>query len=210
MFDMLQETHERIAAVFAQLARDRAASQNSVYFCEHGLSNGELEELRIQLRATLATHPLSDFRWMNAYLPLVACASEAGYEYEGNGTDFWPGLEGAIGYRFDFDDRHRLSEWFAKAAEHFGGAMPAGSDWAKAFRHIVWPITHAVAAKDIRRPFCDALRRFHGSLDNDDASIVSRLRWISPQMGSRRYRTWLANQALVAGLVRDLRQNRGP
>lgn len=204
MFTLLRNEHDRIAAVFQQLTDVRMASGNSVYFCEHGLSKEELDALRLELRATLALHPLSDFRWMNAYLPLVVCAAETGYEYEGNGTDFWPDLERATGYRFDFDDRHRLSEWFAKAAELYGGAVPPDSDWAKAFCHIVWPITHAVAAKDIRRPFCDALRRFHGSLDNDDASIVSRLRWISPQMGSRRYRTWLANQALVAGLVRDL------
>lgn len=206
MFDLLRNKHQRLATEFEQLADSRAASQNSVYFCEHGLSEGEIEELRLQLRVTLATYSLSDFRWINAYLPLVVCAAEAGYEYEGNGTDFWPSLERAVGYRFEFDDRHRLSVWFSETAKCYGGAVPAESDWAKAFCHIAWPITHAVAAKDIRRPFCDSLRQFHGSLDNDDASIVSRLRWIAPQMGSRRYRTWLENQALVAGLVRDLLQ----
>jgi hypothetical protein len=137
-------------------------------------------------------------------LPLVVCAVEIGYGYEGNGTDFWPLLEKRLEHPFGIDERIRLSGWFEKASKQFGGVTPGDSDWEQVFCHIAWPITHAVAAKDIRRPFADCLRRFRGSLDSDDSAIVLSLANISTPVGSRRFKTWLARTDVVAGVVRDL------
>ena len=61
-----------------------------------------------------------------------------------------------------------------------------------------------MAAKDIRRPFADCLRRFDGSVEDDDAAIVSQLTSITTLIGSRRFRTWLCRERVVAGIVREL------
>ncbi|MCD0458668.1 hypothetical protein LOC72_04210 [Roseiconus lacunae] len=155
----------------------------------------------------LRCKPLDSFDWSLAYLPLLICAVEVGYDYQGNGTDFWPKLTERLGHPFGVDDRARLSNWFAKASARFGGVTPGKSDWEQAFCHIAWPITHAVAAKDIRRPFADCLRRFRRDVTNEalkDETIVSDLANISTPVGSRRFRTWMERPAVVAGIVRDL------
>src|SRR5690606_7320840 len=117
------------------------------YFADHGLTAEECESLRGLVHDGLRCKPLESFDWSSAYLPLLVCAVEVGYGYEGNGTDFWPTLEQSLGHSFGLDDRERLSNWFAKASARYDGVTPVDSDWEKAFCHIAWPITHAVAAK---------------------------------------------------------------
>ncbi len=203
----LRESHERLAEHFGN---QRSAEQNAVaptYFGDHGLAADEREALCGLVRSGLQCKRLDSFDWSSAYLPLLVCAVEVGYEYQGNGTDFWPRLEEKLGHAFDVDDRVRLSSWFAKASARYGGVAPGESDWEKAFCHIAWPITHAVAAKDIRRPFADCLRRFRRDVTNEalkDETIVSDLANISTPVGSRRFRTWMDRPAVVAGIVRDL------
>lgn len=176
----------------------------STYFLDHGIAGDERESLRGLVQDSLRRKPLDSFDWSSAYLPLIVCAVEVGYDYEGNGTDFWPTMEKRLGHAFDIDDRAILSNWFAKASGRFGGVTPGESDWEQAFCHIAWPITHSVAARDIRRPFADCLRRFEGRIEDDDMGIAMQLSWIHTQVGSRRYRTWLSRQSVVAGIVRDL------
>ncbi len=203
-FDVLRSSHARIHSVFEKIAVDRRASLNSVYFCEHGLTREEVDELTTRLRSALEGHRLDYFAWANAHLPLIVAATEVGYSYEGNGTDFWPAFSQSVGHHFDFDDRHRLSGWFRRAAERFSGAVPGNSNWENAFCHIAWPISHAVAAKDIRRPFADSLRNFRGSIEDDDAQIAESLGRTEAARLTRRYRTWIGNQRLVAGIVREV------
>lgn len=201
---MLQDTHAHIASRFENLSKTRQDSSRFVFFSEHSLSYDCLTQLRGELCEALCNHSLCDYFWTSAHLPLVIFATEVGYEYEGNGTDFWPTLGNSLGYHFAIDDRRQLSYWFRIAAERYSGVCPGHSDWERQFCHIAWPITHAVAAKDIRRPFADCLRRFDGSVEDDDASIVSQLASIATPVGSRRFRTWLCRQQVVAGIVREL------
>jgi hypothetical protein len=200
----LQAAHATIASQFENLFKQRQTSGGFVFFSEHSLSTDRLTKLRGELREALRNHSLCEFFWSAAYLPVVIVATEVGYEYEGNGTDFWPSLEHTLGYAFAIEDRSQLSHWFRTAAERYNGVRPGQSDWEQAFCHIAWPITHAVAAKDIRRPFADCLRRFNGSIEDDDASIASQLASISTSVGSRRFRTWLGSEQVVAGIVREL------
>lgn len=202
--ETLQPAHRRISEFF--LARQNARSNPiaDLFFLDHGLASEDLTALLHPVKQSLRTTSLESFLWSASYLPLLVCAVEVGYAYEGNGTDFWPLLEKKLEHPFEIDDRIRLSSWFEKASRQFNGVVPGDSDWEQAFCHIAWPITHAVAAKDIRRPFADCLRRFRGSLDGDDSSIVNGLASISTSVGSRRFRTWLARENVVAGIVRDL------
>lgn len=188
------------------MARHSANSKpgSQVFFIDHGLSPDDLTALFRDVRQSLRTSSLESFLWTTSYLPLVVCAVEVGYGYEGNGTDFWPLLEKRLEHPFGIDERIRLSGWFEKASKQFGGVTPGDSDWEQVFCHIAWPITHAVAAKDIRRPFADCLRRYRGSLDSDDSTIVLGLASILTSVGSRRFKTWLARTDVVAGVLRDL------
>ena len=201
---VLRNAHDRLAIHFEAQCAIGDESRESVYFLDHGLTADERNFLRDEVKSNLVREPLTSFEWNTAYIPVVVCAVEVGYCYEGNGTDFWPTIEKLLGHAFNIDDRVQLSNWFAKASGRFGGVTPDDSDWERAFCHIAWPITHSVAAKDIRRPFADCLRRFEGSVDDDDLAIAGQLSSISTQVGSRRYRTWLNRQSVVAGIVRDL------
>jgi hypothetical protein len=200
----LRYFHTRIAEHLSARHTATGLDRSVVYFADHGLSSDELVGLMTTVKDALHSTSLESFTWTISNLPLIVCAVEVGYGYEGNGTDFWPMLENRLGHSFEIDDRNRISGWFEKASQKFGGVAPGDSEWEQAFCHIAWPITHAVAAKDIRRPFADCLRRFRGSLDGDDSSIVERLANIATPVGSRRYRTWLARPNVVAGIVRDL------
>ncbi|MEO8498966.1 MAG: hypothetical protein ABI614_28210, partial [Planctomycetota bacterium] len=200
----LQDEHAEIASRFESLFNQRRESGGFVFFSEHSLASDCLTQLRGELREALSNHSLREFFWSSSYLPLIIFATEVGYEYEGNGTDFWPTLESSLGCVFSIEDRSQLSHWFRATAERYNGVRPGQSDWEQAFCHIAWPITHAVAAKDIRSPFADCLRRFNGSVEDDDASIVSQLASIATSVGSRRFRTWLCREQVVAGIVREL------
>ncbi len=202
--EALRQAHERLAKHFEA---QRATSQGevaSIYFLDHGFATDECESLCGLVQEGLACKSLGSFDWSSAYLPLIVCAVEVGYGYEGNGTDFWPTMEKRLGHLFNIEDRICISNWFAMASAHYGGVTPGESDWEQAFCHIAWPITHAVASKDIRRPFADCLRRFDGSIHDDDITIATQLSGIPTQVGSRRFRTWLSRQSVVAGIVRDL------
>ncbi len=205
--EALRQSHERLTEHFGNKRSADDDTRAPIYFGDHGVTVDERETLRELVRNGLRCKPLDAFEWSLAYLPLLISAVEVGYDYHGNGTDFWPKLTESLGYSFGTDDRSRLSNWFAKASSRFGGVAPGKSDWEQAFCHIAWPITHAVAAKDIRRPFADCLRRFRRDVTNEslkDETIVSDLANISTPVGSRRFRTWLEQQSVVAGIVRDL------
>jgi hypothetical protein len=202
--ETLQTAHRRILDFFLARQLAQSGATTKVHFLDHGLSSDELTALFNDVSQSLRTNSLKSFLWTTSYLPLLVCAVEVGYGYEGNGTDFWPLLEKRLEFPFGIDERIQLSGWFDKASKQFGGVTPGESDWEQVFCHIAWPITHAVAAKDIRRPFADCLRRFRGSLDSDDSTIVLSLASISTKVGSRRFRTWLFRADVVAGILRDL------
>lgn len=205
--ERLRGKHRELVERFSRPVGDNENDARAQYFADHGLTNDQCGELREIVRGALSCKSLDSFDWQTAHLPLLVCAVEVGYSYEGNGTDFWPTLATELQHDFSVDDRNRLSKWFANASEKYGGVTPGTSDWEQAFCHIAWPITHAVAAKDIRRPFADCLRRFRRDVTNEalkDETIVSDLANISTPVGSRRFRTWMDRPAVVAGIVRDL------
>lgn len=205
--ERLREKHGQLADHFSSSRVDGSDEPGSRYFVDHGLSREECESLREIVRDALRCKPLDSFDWQTAHLPLLVCAVEVGYGYAGNGTDFWPSLATELQHDFGVDDRLLLSKWFEKASDKYSGVTPGTSDWEQAFCHIAWPITHAVAAKDIRRPFADCLRRFRRDVTNEkltNDTIVADLSRISTPVGSRRFRTWMRRTNVVAGIVRDL------
>ena|GEM_PF-1903426 len=202
--ELLRDLHHRLSEHFTASCETKA---DSLFFADHGLSVDEIRGIQGLVSDGLRCKRLESFDWQTSYLPLLVSAVEVGYAYDGNGTDFWPKLSESLRHDFTVEERSRLSIWFAKASEKYGGVKPGNSQWELAFCHIVWPITHAVAARDIRRPFADCLRRFRRDVKNErlrDETIVGDLAQISTPVGSRRFRTWLERPSTVAGIVRDL------
>ena len=82
-------------------------------------------------------------------MPILVAATEIGYGYAGNGTDFWPRLGQRLGRSLAYVEQLRISHWFAEAAKRFGGVTPPETAWAECFRHIAWPIAHAVIPRNV-------------------------------------------------------------
>lgn len=205
--DRLRGTHQELDAHFRSVLFNAPGGAIHRYLIDHAINEQGLASLRELLRHSLLSIPLTSFHWETAYLPVLICAVEVGYHYEGNGSDFWPKLSEVLGYACGSEERQQVSEWFARASDDYVAVRPGDSQWEQAFRHIAWPIAHAVASKDIRRPFADCLRRFRADVRSDaisDDAIVSDLSLIPTSIGSRRFRTWLGRPAIVAGIVRDL------
>ena len=203
----LRDLHSQLIDHFSEVRVSVEGRSSIQYFIDHGLSSDDFESSRESIQVSLRQKTLDSAFWQSAYLPLLICTVEVGYHYQGNGTDFWPALSETLDYDFRVADRAQIATWFAKSSEKLGGVTPGDSQWEQAFCNIAWPISHAVASSDIRRPFADCLRRFERDVTNEtlkDKTIVSELSRISTPVGSRRFRTWLKRHDVVAGITRDL------
>jgi hypothetical protein len=197
LFDLQQ----LLAAKFSALQAERSGH---VFFIEHGLDVVELDELRGSVRDGLAAKPLEHVSWGLAPLPLLVTATEVGYGYRGNGTDFWPRLEAEMGTSFSQSARSRIKHLFQNASDRYRGVYPADSPWARAFHLIAWPISHALLPVEFHRPLASVLPRLGERVrDLDDERLYAALRHITRQP-SARFETWLANAELVVTMVRHL------
>lgn len=97
MLNSIRGLHDRLSNVFEQLAANRLATLRPLYFCEHGLSGLEISDLSHALRCALRNATLNNVLTSNTHLAFIVCATEIGYQYLGNGTDFWPQLGKAVG-----------------------------------------------------------------------------------------------------------------
>ena len=142
----LQTIHATLASRFEELSKQRQESGGVVFFSEHSLSSDRLTHVRAELRKALCDHSLRDVFWSSSHLPLVIFATEVGYEYEGNGTDFWPTLDNSLGYAFSIEDRSQLSDWFPQqqiATMPFAPAKAIGSERfaiSLGRSHTRWPL----------------------------------------------------------------------
>ncbi|HEX8671652.1 MAG TPA: hypothetical protein VF710_07175, partial [Longimicrobium sp.] len=192
---------QRLATLFSALQAERTGP---VYFIEHGLTPVELAELWNSVREELVTQPLEHVAWSVTPLPLLVCATEVGYRYRGNGTDFWPRLAAELATRLDQAARSRIRQLFQVASTRYRGAEPADSSWTRAFHLIAWPISHALLPVEFHRPLASALPRLRERVrDLDDETLYSSVRHAIRQP-SARFETWLADTELVTTMVRHL------
>lgn len=195
------DLQQRLAARFSLLQAERSGR---VYFIEHDLSPVELAELWSSVREELAARPPEHVAWSVAPLPLLVCATEVGYLYRGNGTDFWPRLEAELDTSLDQAMRSRIRHLFQVESDRYRGAQPADSPWARAFHLIAWPISHALLPVEFHRPLAAVLPRIRERVrELDDESLYASLRHAVRQP-SARFETWLADVKLVTAVVRHL------
>lgn len=197
----MYELQRRLEARFASL---RVARTGPIFFIEHGLTEAELDELNGALREILAVHPPEAPCWNDHPLPLLVAATEVGYRYRGSGTDFWPLLEQQLGASFGGSARHRVRDLFEVAANKHHGACPPDSPWARVFRLITWPITHALVPIEFHRPLAATLANLRASVRGlKDRDLYRAVRFAAGE-ASARFDTWLSDSVLVVTVARAL------
>lgn len=148
----------RLEQHFRRLGRERTALNKGapIFGLEHGLSTHELELLRGELLAHIATAPPSD----NCSLPWVVYAAEIGYRYSGD--EYWQTFEQETPGWTVYGDRYWIRECFHSFQKEFDGALPCGA-WAEHFSIICWPITHAILPRDLQRQLARILYELRDS-----------------------------------------------
>ena len=197
----MRELHRELDQRYRTLQESR---KGPVFFVEHGLRTGEVADLFADVRHHLAAHPLESGWWNLNCLPLLVASTEVGYRYRGSGTDFWPVLETKFGVKVSATDRQRIRDLFSSASKGYRGAEPPDTRWAKAFRLIAWPITHALVPLEFHRPLALTLANLRvnvGELSDDDLYRAIR---IAASRTSARFSTLLKDAALAVAVTRSL------
>ncbi|MDD7972915.1 hypothetical protein [Roseinatronobacter alkalisoli] len=195
---------------FASLAERRATSGFPLFALEHGLDEGELEEIGKQLRARLNT----GLRLAPHWLLWTIYAAERGYTYEGG--EYWQSFED-VTPGWDSRDRYRVTAWFSKFQSTYNGVVPSGP-WASHFSIIAWPITHAVLPRYLQQQFARTLydlRFMLARLTTIEPAVIGRLIANNVYHASTRFEQFLQQEELVGRIVlallhQDLREGEEP
>ena len=197
----MRELHRELDQRYRALAEAR---RGPVFFVEHGLSDGEIDGLFSDVRQQLGTHPLESGWWSLNCLPLLVASTEIGYRYRGTGTDFWPVLETEFGANVSATDRQRIRDLFHRASKIYRGAQPPTTPWARAFRLIAWPITHALVPLEFHRPLALALANLRVKVDDLSDVDLHRAVRVAASSTSARFSTLLEDSALIVAVTRML------
>ncbi|MGL6196379.1 MAG: hypothetical protein ACRC2T_16305 [Thermoguttaceae bacterium] len=181
-----------------------------LFALEHGFNSEQLDEVKKILRSEISQHEGDIQRAFPIWhLPLLVIATEIGYKYQGNGTDYWLNLEKALEYStITHHERRKIREWFEDTHKRFKIAKPLETPWSKQFRNIAWPITNAILPLDIRLQFMKSLAlmptKYYG-LDVD--AIATYLRRDTDTENSLRYSGWLSTMPSVGQLAQAIITN---
>lgn len=199
----LSEIEHSIGATYQRCASER--SGQPVFGLEHGLAPDEIARAKVELGRRLRSHS-ADLAISSFPLCLVACSSEVGYHYRGTGTDFWPKFEAEIGAEFDEAGRKTHTRAFEFAHESLGLKAPADTPWTRNFSHIAWPVTNAIASREVHRPLAMALRRTmaFAFADSSVEELVARLRIEARSRQNTRLIEWLEVTDVASALVARL------
>lgn len=206
----LEQWQERMERHFAALAEHRAASGFPIFALEHGLDDGELEEISEQLLERLNT----GLRLAPHWLLWTIYAAERGYTYEGG--EYWQSFED-VTPGWDSRDRYRVKAWFSKFQSTYNGVAPSGP-WASHFSIIAWPITHAVLPRYLQQQFARTLYDLRFTLARLTAiepAVIGRLIASNVYYASTRFEQFLQQEELVGRIVlallhQDLRKGEEP
>ena len=192
----IDQWQERLGRHFESLARLREDSGLPLFALEHGLEGEQLAEISDLLRARLAAGSRLSTHW----LLWVIHAAESGYGYTGD--EYWRSFEEQTP-GWQFTDRYRIAQWFAKFRDTYHGVTPSGP-WAGHFRIIAWPITHAILPRYLQRQFARALYdlRFHlANLDTADPATIGWMLAANASHVTSRFEEFLQQEELTGRIV---------
>ncbi len=203
--DDLSALHDLLCGTFRDLAR---RSQPAIFLLEHSLAPDAVERTTTLVRTALASRGLDLAYWRDRHLPLLVVTAELGYEYQGPGRDYWDRLAEEVSFQFFYEERLALTGLFEMAARDVGLARPPNSRWAQTYRHIAWPITHAVLPRDLHAPLAKALADLMVASARDLELLVETIRRDAGRFGGARFVSW-TNDSAASGLIRECLGDRG-
>jgi len=193
----LDQWQERLLEHFRVLreVRKDTPQKNPVFALEHGLNDADLEQLKSDIRAHIATSLPQDCHW----LPWVVYAAEIGYSYDGQ--EYWQTFNvSTIGWmRLDSRYRSWIRRCFLKFRDEFQGAVPTGP-WAEWFVNICWPIRHAILPHYLQHQLAKALfdmRLFFRGEFFESPLILGNFIATHCRTGSKRFQELLEDPMLV-------------
>ena len=196
--------HDRLFARFSTLRDLREGSP--VYAIEHGLSEDEVANIENLISNLLRWEDLSSIARFP--LPLIVVSVEAGYKFEGLWSGYWPVLAGLLGVSLTSNARRIISESFKQAHVDLGFASPNDSPFSRHFHLIAWPITNALAPRQIHGGIATILRDvvlLDGDVLNSDKLGIT-LRSACLRTGAARLIEWSEDQTRLVTVARAILQ----
>lgn len=173
-----------------------------IYGIEHGLGEGEINLMRISLSAALRMH--GSWTITLCPLPLIAYASEVGYAYEGFFNGYWPHLEARLHFAFGAEERETMTRAFGRAHDRYALAAPDKTIFSENYRHIAWPLTNALAPRQIHAGIAAMLKEALAYGHDDDEDFMRVLRRAIRNTGSPRLVDWSVNDHRLLSVARGL------
>ncbi len=192
----LPALQQELEVRFGRLAGERAGDRR-IFALEHGLRI-DVVALAGELSKQLQYGTPNNACW----LAWVVFATEVGYDYAG--AEYWQTFKERLPAWGVIDtpkNRSRISVWFRRFANTYNGVRPSGT-WARQFRIIAWPITHAILPRDLQYQFAKSLHynRYQIAADNDPLAI-GRLIHHRTAHASSRFREFCQQEELVGRIA---------
>lgn len=192
----LPALQQELEVRFGLLAGERA-EERRIFALEHGLRIDVLA-LAGELSKQLQYGTPNNACW----LAWVVFATEVGYDYAG--AEYWQTFKERLPAWGIIDtpkNRSRISVWFRHFANTYNGVRPSGT-WARQFRIIAWPITHAILPRDLQYQFARSLHynRYQIAADNNPLTI-GRLIHHRTAHASSRFREFCQQEELVGRIA---------
>lgn len=202
----LSGIERELGAHFNSLKHEKERIGAPVFALEHPFDERQTRNLSTLLEEHLRRHGvLTDEFWMCT----VVCAAEHGYDF--GGLEFWDSFAPTSTWWRYQNNRDLLREWFKRFATKYRGVKPSGS-WAKRFRFISWPITHALLPRDLQLQLAETLHYARGGLaaaaELPDEELGRLIRAYA-HFPTPRYKHFLQNEALVGQIVHTLLRDHG-
>ncbi|MPT13528.1 MAG: hypothetical protein E2601_01235 [Microbacterium sp.] len=207
--ELIEHLHASLDVHFSDLAARRRSLESPapVFALEHGMS---VKDRELLTGAVAEAHRIGLMPAVSrdSWLPFVVHAAEVGYIYDG--VEYWP-IYSSVTPRWQDSDyeRDRVRNWFVTFSQQYAGAIPQGA-WARTFRKIAWPITHAVLPRYLQVQLARMLSDYRTSwpsLLDDPAALGTRLhawsRYYSDRLEKFCQNTEIVGRLAVALLITD-------
>lgn len=200
---VIDDYQQKLVKHFTQLSKERAGT---VFLLEHPLSIENINEIKSFIRSLHID--IQNLR-ENYYAVLLVLLTETGYNYAGNGTDFWNTFENDLKLAtITNTERLQIRDKFKNQQLFWHIAKPSDTNWANQFSIIANPIVNAVLPLDIRFTLIETLRAIPIQYfeKNQRKNFQSYIQNFSLDSYSSRYKNWLLSFPFVDEFVLALTQ----